>query len=85
MIQAQIPKVSSGKIERISDFKSQFVTPRNIDVWLPENYSHLRNMQFCICRMDKCFTILISRGTNNWNVDETAELIKSKKYRIPLL
>jgi Na+/pantothenate symporter len=65
MIQAQIPKVSSGKIERISDFKSQFVTPRNIDVWLPENYSTSKNMLFCICRMDKCFTILISRGTNN--------------------
>jgi predicted alpha/beta superfamily hydrolase len=33
------PKVVSGTIERMENFKSNYVTPRNIDVWLPENYS----------------------------------------------
>ncbi len=33
------PKVSSGKIERLENFSSQFVSPRNIDVWLPEGYN----------------------------------------------
>jgi len=33
------PKVSSGSIQRIEDFQSGYVTPRNIDIWLPENYS----------------------------------------------
>jgi predicted alpha/beta superfamily hydrolase len=34
-----LPKVATGTIARIENFKSQFVTERNIDVWLPENYS----------------------------------------------
>ena len=33
------PKVFSGKIERIENFKSQFIATRNIDVWLPEGYN----------------------------------------------
>ena len=34
-----IPKVTSGTIERIANFESKYVTSRNIDVWLPKNYS----------------------------------------------
>mgnify|MGYP000002575162 FL=1 len=33
------PQVVSGKIERITQFPSKYVTARNIDVWLPEGYS----------------------------------------------
>ena len=32
-------QLSSGKVERIKNFKSAFVPPRNVDVWLPDNYS----------------------------------------------
>jgi enterochelin esterase-like enzyme len=39
-LQAQeLPKVVSGSLERLPDFKSNFVTSRNIDIWLPEGYS----------------------------------------------
>jgi predicted alpha/beta superfamily hydrolase len=34
-----LTKVSFGKIERLENFSSQFVSPRNIDVWLPEGYN----------------------------------------------
>lgn len=34
-----LPKVSSGKIERLENFSSLFVAPRNIDVWLPKGYN----------------------------------------------
>ena len=33
------PQVVSGKIERITQFPSKYVTARNVDVWLPEGYS----------------------------------------------
>ncbi len=36
---AQELKVTSGSIKRFPDFKSKFVDARNIDVWLPNNYS----------------------------------------------
>lgn len=34
-----LPKVVKGKIVRIENFQSRYVTPRNIDIWLPEGYS----------------------------------------------
>jgi predicted alpha/beta superfamily hydrolase len=34
-----LPKVSSGSLERIENLSSKYVTSRNIDIWLPENYS----------------------------------------------
>jgi predicted alpha/beta superfamily hydrolase len=34
-----LPKVTSGKIVRIKNFESEFVSPRNIDIWLPEGYN----------------------------------------------
>ena len=37
--QQTIPKVVSGRIERVENFQSKYVTARNIDVWLPEGYS----------------------------------------------
>ncbi len=33
-----IPTVSAGRIERWTQFKSQYVSARNIDVWLPPGY-----------------------------------------------
>lgn len=36
---AQLPHVSAGTIKRIENFQSKFVTPRNVDIWLPEGYS----------------------------------------------
>jgi predicted alpha/beta superfamily hydrolase len=33
------PTVKTGKIERISNFQSKFVSSRHIDVWLPEDYN----------------------------------------------
>lgn len=34
----QLPVPGAGRIERIDSFKSKYVTPRNVDVWLPEGY-----------------------------------------------
>ncbi|RLD28860.1 MAG: esterase, partial [Bacteroidetes bacterium] len=31
--------LSSGTIHRIESFPSKYVQPRNVDVWLPDNYS----------------------------------------------
>ena len=34
-----LPRVSSGTIERLENFPSQYVTDRNVDVWLPDDYN----------------------------------------------
>jgi hypothetical protein len=40
--------VSSGSVQRIENFKSQYIDHRNIDVWLPEGYSD-KIIPFCTC------------------------------------
>jgi len=39
LTQAQTVQVTTGKVERIEKFKSQFIDARHVDVWLPEGYS----------------------------------------------
>ncbi len=34
-----LPKVDTGTIVRIADFKSNYIDSRIIDIWLPDNYS----------------------------------------------
>ncbi|WP_312344697.1 alpha/beta hydrolase [Chryseobacterium binzhouense] len=81
--QAQIPKVASGKIERIPNFNSRYVTPRNIDVWLPENYS--TSKKYAVLYMHDGQMLYDSDLTWNkqsWNVDDViSDLIKSNKIQ----
>jgi predicted alpha/beta superfamily hydrolase len=35
---AELPRVTSGHIERLADFPSHYVATRNVDVWLPDGY-----------------------------------------------
>jgi len=44
-----LPVVSSGKIIRLESFKSKYVDPRNIDVWLPIINSESKKYQVVIC------------------------------------
>ena len=38
-VSAQTPVVSTGRLIRHADFSSAFVTPRHVDVWLPDGYN----------------------------------------------
>jgi enterochelin esterase-like enzyme len=35
---AELPRVTSGHIERLASFPSRYVAARNVDVWLPDGY-----------------------------------------------
>lgn len=76
-----IPKVSSGKIERIADFKSEFVTSRNIDIWLPDNYSDAK--KYSVLYMHDGQMLFDAEATWNkqsWEVDEVVtSLLKNNK------
>ncbi len=68
----EILKLSSGKVERIENFKSKFVSPRNIDVWLPDNYS--ANEDYAVLYMhdgQMLFDSTKSWNKQEWGVDET--------------
>lgn len=69
---AQLPTVVSGKIERYTDFKSAVIEARNVDVWLPADYSPSK--KYAVLYMHDGQMLFDSATTWNkqeWHVDET--------------
>lgn len=70
---AQNIKVSKGKVQRFENFKSQFVDDRNVDVWLPNDYSE--NEKYAVLYMHDGQMLFDAETTWNqqaWEVDEVA-------------
>lgn len=84
MVKAQdIPKVSSGTIDRIEDFHSNFIDNRRIDVWLPENYT--KEKKYTVLYMQDGQMLFDPATTWNkqaWEIDKTiTQLISDKKIK----
>lgn len=82
-INAQKVNVSSGRVQRIENFKSQFIDPRNIDVWLPKGYSD--KQKYAVLYMHDGQSLYDAETTWNkqaWEVDEiSGKLIAENKTR----
>lgn len=80
---AQVFEVSDGKLELYKDFPSKYVKPREIAVWLPENYSPKK--KFSVLYMHDGQMLFDANQTWNkqeWGVDETiSKLIKEGKIQ----
>ena len=82
---AQEVKVTSGKIERFANFKSQYVDDRNIDIWLPDGYS-VKEKYAVVYMHDgqMLFDADITWNKQSWEVDQTAGKLnaepKNKKF-----
>jgi predicted alpha/beta superfamily hydrolase len=78
-----LPKVVSGKIERIGNFQSKYVDSRNIDIWLPEGYSD--TVKHSVLYVHDGQMLYDSETTWNkqaWNIDEVAsELLNANKIK----
>jgi predicted alpha/beta superfamily hydrolase len=76
-----LPKVASGKIERIENFNSEFVAPRNIDIWLPDGYDSGKNYRVVYMHDGQMlFDSTITWNKKEWKVDEVlSKLIADKK------
>lgn len=71
IVQAQLPSVVSGSIQRIDSFKSKHVDARNIDIWLPEGYS--TENKYSVLYMHDGQMLFDSATTWNktaWDVDD---------------
>lgn len=84
MVKAQdIPKVSSGTIDRIEDFHSNFIDNRRIDIWLPENYT--KEKKYTVLYMQDGQMLFDPATTWNkqaWEIDKTiTQLISDKKIK----
>lgn len=70
---AQDIKVSSGKIQKIENFKSKFVDARTVAIWLPDGYSDQE--KYAVLYMHDGQMLFDAGSTWNkqaWEVDETA-------------
>jgi len=78
-----IPKVVSGTLHRIENFKSNYVTVRNIDVWLPDNYS--TSKKYAVLYMHDGQMLFDAETTWNkqaWDVDDVlSKLTKEKRIQ----
>lgn len=83
VIEQSIPSVQNGSIDRYTDFPSQYIQPRNVDVWLPENYSP--NKKYSVIYMHDGQMLFDKNMTWNgqaWGADSTVnKLMQSKKIR----
>ncbi|MCF8430057.1 MAG: esterase [Bacteroidia bacterium] len=76
-------QVAEGKVVRHINLNSKFVNSRNIDVWLPKNYS--KQKKYAVLYMQDGQMLFDS--TNSWNkqewgIDEAiSDLLKQKKIR----
>ncbi|WP_428327846.1 alpha/beta hydrolase [Mucilaginibacter sp.] len=67
-----IPKVACGSVKRMESFPSQYVMPRNVDVWLPEGYNPSK--KYAVLYMHDGQALFDSTTTWNhqeWGMDET--------------
>jgi len=81
--QNPLPKVVSGRIERIENFQSGYVTARNIDIWLPEGYDE--KTKYAVLYMHDG-QMLFDPDQNwikqAWNIDDVVtDLLKQNKIR----
>lgn len=81
--EAQLPAVSSGTVQRFSDFKSIYVAARHIDVWLPPGYTPQKRYPVLYMHDGQ----MLFDSSSNWNhqewgVDETmSQLIRTQRIR----
>lgn len=80
---AQKPLSSTGKIVSFENFESRFATPRNIDVWLPEDYTEKKKYAVLYMHDGKgLYDSTIMWNKQEWGVDETiSKLLKANKIK----
>lgn len=79
----QVPKVSTGTIQRLENFQSNYVDSRNIDVWLPDGYS--KTQKYAVLYMhdgNMLYDAITTWNKQSWEVDEVAgKLIQEGKTK----
>jgi len=76
-------QLSSGSLFRIDNYDSKYVSPRHVDVWLPENYSKDKTYQILLMHDGQMlFDSTTTWNKQEWGVDETlSQLIKTDSIK----
>lgn len=78
---AQLPSVVSGKIERYAQFLSRYISSRNVDVWLPDDYSTSKKYNVLYMHDGQMlFDAATTWNKQAWDVDDVVtDLLKNNK------
>ncbi len=85
-VNAQLPKVSNGSIQRFENFRSNYIQNRNVDVWLPNNYNP--STKYAVLYMhdgQMLFDSSITWNKQEWKVDETMSKLIDENKIIPTI
>ncbi len=78
-----LQQVAFGKLDHYADFQSKYVTERNVDVWLPENYDP--KIKYPVLYMHDGQMLFDPNTTWNktsWNVDDVlTEITQTQKVK----
>lgn len=83
---AQLPFVTNGSIKRFENFSSKYIAARNVDVWLPKNYSAAK--KYAVLYMhdgQMLYDSSITWNKQEWQVDEKVSKLIEEKAIIPII
>jgi len=83
---AQLPRVASGRIVRWEKIGDRNIAPRNIDIWLPQDYDPAR--KYAVLYMhdgQMLFDSAITWNKQEWMADETAGRLLSESRIRPMI
>lgn len=83
---AQDPSPSAGTVKRHANFKSQYVAPRNVDVWMPNGYSP--KQKYAVLYMHDGQMLFDGAHTWNkqeWQADEVAGALMDQQAVRPFI
>ncbi len=83
---AALPKPNFGTIERISNFQSQFVPARHIDIWFPQGYN--KKTKYAVVYMHDGQMLYDAKTTWNkqeWRVDEVGQRLINQGKVLPFI
>ncbi|MCB9082061.1 MAG: alpha/beta hydrolase [Lewinellaceae bacterium] len=70
-VNAQLPQVSAGTLQRVEQFSSRYVAPRNIDIWLPPGYNDQQKYPVLYMHDGQMlFDSVTTWNKQDWMVDE---------------
>jgi len=84
-VQAQSVTVTTGKVTRIN-VKSKYVDSRNVDIWVPENYS--KKKKYAVLYMQDGQMLFDPTQTWNkqaWQIDKVAGQLIQEQKTIPFI
>lgn len=83
ILNSQNPKASFGKIDKYENFDSKYVSKRNIEIWLPENYT--KEKKYSVLYMhdgQMLYDETVTWNKQAWNVDDVVQkLLNQNKVK----